>query len=382
MRKVFLIGSFGERNIGDDAICLSFVETLRNIHKSEILLYINAKMEYFKQRFVREKNLQIHVVSSFSEFLKAFLASEIIVVGGGDYISDYGNFLRKMKRFVKLFTLGILTRVFLKKFLMINNSFCVNTGAGLASLKIILNLASYVSTRDEYSYTLISKYVLKKVEKGFDTAVLLNYDWKKASKQLNEENITKKSIGISITPVFSNFFSKPEKDDALAIAIAEGINKLLSSIQNVDVYLLAFNSHPKEGDLMIIQKVMRRLNPLFKKRVKLIAYVGIISDFLSRFSQIDFMVCCKYHSIIFSYLLERPMLVINYHPKNAAIVNYVGLPKKALLSLREILYGKIYWALLELLDSPNQFRAKLPISEARRRALRSILNCLEHSSCV
>ncbi|MFB0562639.1 MAG: polysaccharide pyruvyl transferase family protein [Candidatus Lokiarchaeia archaeon] len=53
-----------------------------------------------------------------------------------------------------------------------------------------------------------------------------------------------------------------------------------------------------------------------------------IIKLLSIFSQLDIIISCKYHSIIFSYLLSKPMLVINYYPKNAALLQEIMLTKK------------------------------------------------------
>ena len=369
-RKVFLLGYHGRRNIGDDTICVSLTETLGKLFNPKTLLYVYTKEGYIKQNFTKEESLQIHFTSSFVRILKALMNSQVVVIDGGDHLIVYGHFLKSLEIFVAFFILAILTKMSFKKLLIINGGFRATTGIGLAFLKMILGLTCCVSVRDSDSFALASEYLCKQPEKGFDTAVLLNYSYQSMA------DANKKNVGFSITPVFSNFFLKPEKDKALAKVIARNVNDALHNIKNLNLYFLAFNTDSKVGDLNLIRKIMRMLDVEVLGRIKLIAYTGNISDFLSKFSLLDAIVCCKYHSIIFSYLLQKPMVVINYHPKNAALAREIGLSNGCLVSLENVFAGKLGLMLPALVNSPEKFKAKLPVYEARRRALNGIQKCL------
>jgi polysaccharide pyruvyl transferase WcaK-like protein len=148
----------------------------------------------------------------------------------------------------------------------------------------------------------------------------------------------------------------------------------------MDIYFLAFNTDSKVGDHGIIKKIVRMVSPAFRERVKIVAYVGTIFDFLSDLSKLSFIVCCKYHSVLFSYLLKKPMLVMNYHPKNAALVHEIALPSRCLLSLEDVFDGRLGLMLQELLKKPEEFTAQLPICEAKRRALSAMQQCVVHAS--
>jgi len=377
-RKVFLLGYHGRRNIGDDAICVSLVKTLESLFRFKIFLYVYTKEGYIKQDFTKEEGLQIHFTSSFVSVLKALIDSHVVIIDGGDHLHDYGHFLKRLKIFVAFFAFAILTKISFKKFLIINGGFRATSGIGLAFLKMILSLTCCVSARDNDSFALVSKYVCKQPEKGFDTAILLNYSCQSMA------DAYKKNVGFSVTPVFSNFFLKPEKDEALAKIIARDVNDVLHNLRNINFYFLAFNTDSKVGDLTLIRKIMRMLDAEVLGRVKLIAYTGNISDFLSKFSRLDAVVCCKYHSIVFSYLFQKPMIVINYHPKNAALVREIRLHRKSLLSLEDIFDGKLALLLSELINNPKQFKTQLPINEAKRRAFNGIqrpLNTILKRKC-
>jgi polysaccharide pyruvyl transferase WcaK-like protein len=373
--KIFLLGYHGKRNFGDDIICITLIKTLRQLLSTKVSFYVYTKENYIRQNFSEEENKQIYFVSSIGDILRALISSHIVIVDGGDHLHDYGNFIKTFKVFVIFLMLAIFTKILFKKLLIINNGFRATRSISLAFLKIILNLACCVSVRDSNSFSLISNYIHKRSQLGFDTAILLNYS-REPIVNLDNKGVSNISVGFSITPVFSNFFLKPGKDDNLAEVIAKDLNKVFLNMKNIDLYFLAFNTDPKVGDLAIIRKIIKMLNANVLERSKLIAYSGNIIEFISKFSQLDVAVCCKYHSIVLSYLFEKPMVIIDYHPKNAALAREIGLPSYCIISLDEIFTGKLSSILLQLLDIPEKFKAKAPIYEAKRRALEGILKCL------
>jgi len=374
-------GCHGARNVGDDAICISLTKTLEKIFDYETTIYVYTKESYIEKSFNEVERSRIRFVSSITQTLCAFLRSKTVIIDGGDHIHDYGAILKRLKVLAAFFLFALATRLTLKKLFVINGGFRATTAIGLLLLRMILSLVSCVSTRDKDAFKLVSKYVPERSRIGFDTSVLMNYD-------LGENNTTSfswsslngkavgKNIGISVSPVFSNFFSTPEKDELLVRAISKDIQELLINLKNVNFYFLAFNGKPRGEDLDLIKRITLAIDSTLHDRVKLIAYGGNISAFISKLSSLDAMVCWKYHSIIFSYLLRKPMIIINYHPKNAALANEISLSDRAVLSLEDILNGKLRYMLLELLKDSQKFKARLPIDEAKQRALSGIVKCI------
>jgi polysaccharide pyruvyl transferase WcaK-like protein len=218
---------------------------------------------------------------------------------------------------------------------------------------------------------LVSKYTNKKVFMGFDTAILLE-DFILVRNKVTNEAI--KNIGFSFKPCFSSNL----KNDYLTEAITKEISKILDNIGKINIWFLAFNTSSKEdeSDLILMKKIMQKLPAKTQKHLRMITYRGDINNFLLQLSRLDAVICCKYHSIIFSYLLKKPMLVIAYHPKDVALVADIGLPENPLF-LEDILNGKVYEALLVLLNNPRRYEPSLPLYEAKRRALNGILGCMQ-----
>lgn len=380
-RKIFIAGSIGRKNVGDDAICISLTKLLKNMFNSNVSICIFAKdKRYFMQNFKKD-DCEIRFVSSFIEIFKGFMDSKFVVIGGGDYIGDNGLFLHNLRTFWMFLSLGLLVKLSSKKLVMINSGFFVETGYGLAFLKLILKLTHCISVRDNRSKLLVSKYTQKRVVAGFDTVALLETEWKKNTVPCN--NIIK-NIGFSITPAFLNNRLTPEEIEGLAKIIVRNITSVMMSVRTIKIHFLVLNTDSTVGELNLIHQIKQQLllDVTFVNRVELIMYDGNLSDFLSQFSELDAIICCKYHSIIFSYLFEKPMIVLGYHPKNVALVDDIALPKRAFLSFDDIVDGKLRLVLLELLRNSEQFKAKLPVIVAKRKALNGVLECMERSNLI
>lgn len=376
---MLLFGYHGRRNIGDDAICITLIETLERTPSFEgVKLYVYTKEPYL-QRNLTIAYSRVDFVSSVFGLLIAFLNSNAIIIDGGDILNDYGAFKSTIRVFAFFSTFAFITKMTHKKFIIINGGFQAKNRFNFALLGMTLRLADCISVRDKSSYKVASRFVSNKIKLGFDTAVLfdisgnINY----SSIYFSKKTRDKKIIGISVTPVYSNYLSNKQGDISFADAIAKDINSLLHKIDNINVHFMAFNTDPVVGDLEIINKIREKLDMHFQDRVKTIIYTGMISKFLIEILEMDYVVCCKYHSILFSYLFEKPMLVIGYHPKNAEMIHEIGLPEDSLISLDGVLNGEFGLKLMLLLENPERFSATLPLHTAKQRSRSSIQDCSE-----
>jgi len=374
--EILLLGYHGYGNVGDDAILISLINILDKLFSSNLLANIYIRNEYILKNFCYPKKISVRFITSFRDLFCTLVRVRKIIIDGGDHLHDYFSLRKILKIFLIFFALAILTRITFKNLLIINNGFRAKTILGAALIKCVLALTKCISIRDKLSYNFLSRLISKPVIQGFDTAVQL-YDDFGSNTSIPINNKLNK-IGISITPVFTNFFSNPSKDELLAEAVVFNIHKIFEKIENAEIYLLALNSNPKKGDLHIIKKILNRLPHNLLDRIKVISYDGNIEKLLLTFSQLNVIICCKYHSIIFSYLLSKPMLVINYHPKNAALAQEIMLPNEAIVSLKDIMKIKdiLTSMLLQLLKNPSNYSAKLPVSEAIRRAFNGVQKCL------
>ena len=375
--RVFIVGYNGFGNVGDDAILTALVKSLDEQLRVSATLYIYMQNRYVIDNFCNVKKIQAIGIRSPLAILKSFVKSSLILICGGDHLHDFGSKLKRLKVFAFFLVLGILAKLSFKRLILVNNGVRVRTRWGAGLIRAFLKLVTRASFRDTPSYILAKKLGLRHVTLGFDTGVLLDgyFELKtKVSCNIDGSSLTK--VGISITPVYRNFFSKPALDNALADGVAFGINQMLREFKNVRIYLLCFNNDPYTGDMAIIENVLCKLSFDFVDRVEVLEYKGLLVDFLSAFSDLDVIVGCKYHSLLFSYVFDKPLVVINYHPKNMAFAYEVKLKSNSLVSLEDVKKGVLAEKIQELLLNPHMFKANYPIQKAKKRALAGIGRCI------
>lgn len=366
--KIFVFGYHGKHNFGDDAVCFAFLSNFCKLFDDRtVCFYVYSSNDYFS-KVLLDAFPNIRTVSSFTSIIKVFIQSQAVIIDGGDHLNDYGSFRKSLKVFAFYFNLSLLSKFSLKKFVIVNGGFGTTRSFYVALLKIILKLSNYVSVRDTKSAEIAAHNDCS-VDRGFDTAILMQIPSYTKIKSANLK------IGISVTPVFKNFFSDCKKDANLAENIAKEIEEVMKKHSDVSIHFLVCNSDLLAGDQEIISKVLSDIKSPLKKRINLTVYDGDPIKFLRSISALDYIIGCKYHSILFSYLLEKPMIVITYHPKNLAITTEIGLPSYCAVSLEDLSLKKLSSVADALIYAPEDFMAALPISDAREKALNSIRYC-------
>lgn len=369
---LLIVGSNGVFNAGDDAILLAFLKWLDEQKYVNCTVFVCAKNTYLLSSLRDLCNVKVRLVSGF-ELVKKFFSSRFVLICGGDYLDDFGSFSTRARAFILLFSLAFVSRISMKKFLLVNNGFRAHSPMSLSFVRLILRLAAYVSVRDIASYKLTRKY--KNVTKGFDTAVLLAYYIKNSINFKSVSNQFKR-VGLSVTPFFSNFYSQNNEDLQWVKEFAKSLDEFLSHHNNVEISLFSFNTHRKFGDQNLIKFIINFLGPKYKNRVKVVYYKGDLFSFMKKLSLMDVMVCCKYHSILFSYIFRKPMIFLKYHPKTIALANEIGLRSNAVISLNDVFNGELSGRLCRLLVDSSDFHATLHLTEAENRAISSLQKCL------
>ncbi len=203
-----------------------------------------------------------------------------------------------------------------------------------------------------------------KITLSFDLAALLQ------PLSTSDKSLVKKTdmkiLGISILPFFEIYYSDKEKDILFVHEIAKGLNQWLKRDRKNLIYLFVFKGKSIADDLFITKTLQKQLNPA--ERVKLIPYNPNPVETMSKVDQCHTFIGMRYHSCLFAYLTNTPLLVINYFRKCQALVEDVGLSKNTIISLEEILNGEFEKYLKHLQEHSDDFIASLPIDTAKQMA--------------
>jgi polysaccharide pyruvyl transferase CsaB len=364
--QIFIFGYYGWKNTGDDAMLYILLQELPQLYPEAQFAVISPVPVIIppsvkdKVKFIRPAIMPV-----FREIIK----SRIFIIGGGTHIHDYARSLRSIKTLMRLLAIVAFARISGNKVYLIGNGIGpIDKNWSKLITRFICHISDKITVRDEASYQVINTLVpvdMKKVTLGFDLAALLN-PVSDPPHAITEENAHKEILGICITSVFEIYYGKKEKDLLIIDKIAEVVNQWLTKRPQLQVHLFVFKDGYRDSDVRITELLKEQLKPT--ECVNLISYNPNPIQTLTQVARCSAFVGTKYHSCLFAYLNEIPLLVIDYHPKCRYFVREVGLPEHALLSLHEILNGQFGKRLEYLVESPGSFRATLPVNIARNRA--------------
>jgi len=363
--QIFIFGYYGWKNVGDDAMLYALLQELHTLNPKVRFAVLSLEPAVVPSgieiKFVRPSPLVVGW---------EILWSSALVIGGGAHLFDYGSKRRALQMKLRILLLALYSRLLGKKVYLLSNGLGpFSTMCGRCLTRLICQLAHYISVRDEASYRFLALWGLtSKASLAFDISALI--------EPLNEisSNFIKTSdkqvLGISVAPVFEIYYGSREKDLLLIDRITDQINSLLARDSRAEVCLFVFKGKSKHDDVAITRLLQTQLQPA--ERLRVVQYERDPRIMLVKVAYCDTFVGMRYHSCLFAYLNSIPLLIIDYHPKCRDLAEEIGLPGHAVVALPEVLNGQFREQLRNLVDSPKNFCATLPVGLARNRAREGI----------
>lgn len=374
-QKFFIFGYYGWKNVGDDSMLYSLIKEIIDNNPS---IRISILFSSSSNSPVLPPNSKGKVKLIKPAFLKVayeILNSSAVLIGGGTHLTEHGDKILSLKRLIRLFLLSIYAKLLGKRIYFLGNGIGpFSTLLGETIAKFTCFLADFITVRDKKSYDYLKKWGYTRTLLSFDFAVLLK-EMTDNIKHLKN----KKIIGLSVTPFFSIYHNNFEKDIMLVDKIANILEYCLENEKQTEIHLFIFHGGSRNSDIWITKLLQKRLkkNIQIKTRVKIIDYNPDPIKILAHVGECDIFIGTKYHSLVFAYINNLPMLVINYHPKCQNFAEEVGLPEFAVIQPEEILNGKFGEYFNRFQENPEMFVAKLPINQAIKRAKKGIYTIIE-----
>jgi len=207
----------------------------------------------------------------------------------------------------------------------------LNVGAGplnhpLSKFFVLraLRLASYVSFRDQESRDLATDLGFNGKGYIFPDNV---YSLDVASSNTGTKRRNRAIVGIAPMPFpFSDLLKYPSNAQEIQSQLVDKIAAFTSSLVAQAYSIKLFGSDTK-ADPPVIEDLRRTL--LDRYNVSLPEYVPLASldELLSRMANMDYVVTCRFHGVVFAHLLNKPVLAIAHHPKVIHLMNDLGLSK-------------------------------------------------------
>jgi polysaccharide pyruvyl transferase WcaK-like protein len=198
----------------------------------------------------------------------------------------------------------------------------IETWLGRSFIRRALKLSSYRSYRDETSKQVVDTLHVFETDKVVpDLAFSLD------SPVLSKEAAPSRTpvVGINPLPLYSDYWymTDERKYETYVGKLASFADWLVDRGCEV-----RFIPTQLKVDPAVIDDVRRRMTKNASPECgKLIIEPTIhsLDDLLSAISELDFMVATRYHGILLSLALHKPVLAIAYHEKSRDLMNWLGL---------------------------------------------------------
>ena len=366
-RGWLIFGNYGTSNTGDDAMLAGLVYGLRK-RQQQVPIAVVSKGAQLSSR-LRSLGAQ-PVEARVRPMWQAIRNAQGIILGGGthfhdDYVmSRYVRHLRYMLRVLLLVALGHLLR---KRIFLLGMGF----GPFRSQLTewiswMACSLAEHVTVRDLTSYQRATKWIgSSKLTQAFDLSALL-YDniARIESRKSHRNGSDELHLGVSVISIANIPGYGTQEDLAFQTAMERGIRQALNDKPNLKIPIFVFRGiWPRESDVEVSTRLWTALARDAPSRVALVPYDDPEQTLL-RIADCDLFIATRFHAAVFAYLAWCPFLCLTYHSKCIDLAQTIDLPTPACLSPDDVLQGALPDRLLDLLQKPEAFQARLPVAEA------------------
>ncbi|MEW6203401.1 MAG: polysaccharide pyruvyl transferase CsaB [bacterium] len=354
-QNFFVIGYFGCRNAGDDAILQSFVEWCRNKIPSVKITALSANP------LGTEKNYGVGAVGKkqFFALLRTAASCDAVIFPGGSILQDITS-LRSLMYYAGLVWCARLLR---------KRIFFLNQGVGplrrTISLKITQRCASrwaqLFTVRDEDSLDLLRKTGVphEKLFKAADiTLMLKSHIPDLPVKTTDKKNDNRKKIGISLRPHAGLHNLTPRIAAALSKSASEPIEIHIIPLHEKEDAAPSINLLEKIKELhpeLPVRCLTLKIDSRFKTQDSELSSTPL--EILASIRELDLMIGMRLHSLVFSGICGVPFLGLSYDPKVKAFCEATSQP---CLDLADDITGEeIATELNNVLQNANFFKEKL-----------------------
>lgn len=263
------------------------------------------------ERWLQRVPMEFGLIADAYQILKEF---DYFIVSGGGQLDDYWGGGGPWSHPYTMLKWGLVSKLRGVKFMF------VSVGAGPVDARLsqifvrwALSLAEYRSYRDQYSKDYVKNIV------GFlrDDPVYPDLAFSLRLENYSPAvNVTHARPIIAVGPI--GYFKKdawPEVDDAIYDAYLQKMSAFLNYLIEKG-YALLFIPGEAHYDKMAINDVRARLSPQSKiPGVILEVSIETVSDLVAYIHHVNFVVASRFHNILLSQILLKPVLALSYQAK-------------------------------------------------------------------
>ena len=317
-KKVLLLGSYGQSNLGDDLLMWNYLELLRERGFDEI--YVNANTTEHIPDPIKKAFPNLQFVNTYEtsvlRYIQLIRHVDCIVYGGGTLYKElYSSTGRsKYSVIVRMMAFNVLARMLGTKLFHLNIGIgSLKTGIGRLISKIAIRSSTMTIFRDRKSYNyarLTLRIPASKIMKSTD-GLFLNHVWEKpwikANLKVDREKF-KHVVGINVLSDIPDWVDR----DVYIKTMQEFVIELLDQ-GNYVVFVPFQHTFNPRNDLLFTHELF---DDLLKDRTGYEILDEVPIDKVSSYlRQCDVFVGMRFHSLLLATVNKVPFLAVAYDTK-------------------------------------------------------------------
>ncbi|WP_129598403.1 polysaccharide pyruvyl transferase CsaB [Anaerophilus nitritogenes] len=322
MDRIVISGYYGFNNIGDESILTAIVGNLKEYIKDVEITVLSANPE------ATSKKHQIQSVDrkNIYEICRAIKKCDLFISGGGSLLQDVTSG-RSISYYLAIILIALLLR---KKVLIYSQGMGpINKWFNKCMVRWVLNRVDCITIRDEKSKKVLDEVgvSIQKTYVTTDPVISLH----QGNRSLGKEILKKE--GISYQRPLIGFAIRGRDDNEEFVSNISMIADQIIKDFKVDVVFIPF--HFGE-DVKIMDKIENKMEQkafFIQNRYNIDEMLGIVGN-------LSLLIGVRLHSLIFSAIMNVPLVAISYDPKIDSFMESLDL--KALCSIENLNYKDLY----------------------------------------
>ena len=329
MKDILLLGYYGFKNSGDDALLLSIIQQLKKADNSLSLCVLSFNPGETKKQFGIDSVDRNNILA----VIKAIKSSKMLLVGGGTLIQDSTS----TKSLIYYLTVIKLAQIFKKKVMLYANGIGPVKDENRKITKKILNKVDVITLREEMSLEELKKIGADKpkIYVTADSVFGIEYE---------------KKEGIKREPYM---LVSVRNHNRLSNSFCEDMAKLCDQMYEKHKINTVFIPFQKKNDLEItdrIRKIMNYKSELFDTECD-------FSELMALMENAELCVGMRLHSLIYSVISKVPCVGLVYDQKVKAFMDYID--QKNYLDAMTLTYDELMQKVTQTLENTDKIKKEL-----------------------
>lgn len=342
MNKIVISGYYGFNNIGDESILTAIISNLREgIEDIDItVLSKDPKLTYNKHgvNAVNRKNP--------FEIIREIKKCDLLISGGGSLLQDVTS-NRSIIYYLSIILIGILCN---KKIMIYSQGIGpINNSINKYLTKKILNNVDYMTLRDERSKNVLRdmKIENQSIIVAADPVIGL----KKRNLQLGKDLLIGSSSKDIKKPIIGFALRGRNKDENMVNVISRISDSIIEETGG-SVVFIPFHYGEDIKTLDEIEENMTNKAIFLRNKYELDEMLSIVGN-------LDLLVGIRLHSLIFSAIMNVPMIAISYDPKVDYFMESINEP--VFCNIGELESNSLMEEIREKLNNKDKYKNRLEV---------------------